>query len=156
MTIQVTLVKSPQDFARFRDLTVEYEDSLPVDLRHPDFQRQLEGLEQHFGPPNAAFVATVDGVPGGCVGLTQLNASTGVIKKLYVRPAQRNLGLARKLLAAAIDRARSNGMARVVLDTERERLQAAYRLYLSLGFEECEPYGEVDYACPTFMQLQLG
>ena len=44
---------------------------------------------------------------------------------------------------------------RVVLDTEKQRLQTAYNLYRSFGFEECAPYAEVDYRCPTFMELRL-
>ena len=43
----------------------------------------------------------------------------------------------------------------VVLDTHAERLPAAYGLYLSLGFSDCDAYGTVDYACPTYMELRL-
>jgi hypothetical protein len=45
--------------------------------------------------------------------------------------------------------------ARIALDTERERLPAAYALYASLGFRDCEPYGPVSYENPTFMELPL-
>lgn len=155
MATQVRLVETPADFRRFRELVVEYEQSLPQDLRHPDFQQQLQQLDVHYGPPNAAFVATIDGLPGGCVALTQLNASTSIVKKLYVKPEYRKLGLARALLSAVLDLSRERGLERIVLDTERDRLPAAYKLYLSLGFTECEPYGKVDYPGPTFMELKL-
>jgi putative acetyltransferase len=151
----VCLAESLTDFRQFRDLVVEYEESLPDDLRHSEFEREIGDLRGHYGPPGAAFVATVDDVAAGCVALSVLDDSTAVIKKLYVTPAYRTLGLARRLLAALIDYARNRRMTRLVLDTERDRLPAAYALYLSLGFRECEPYGAVDYRCPTFMQLGL-
>jgi GNAT superfamily N-acetyltransferase len=87
------------------------------------------------------------------VALYELDASTAIVKKLYVRPAFRKLGLARSMLLLLLERARESGYIRIVLDTQRERLAAAYRLYCDIGFTECEPYGEVDYASPTFMEL---
>jgi GNAT superfamily N-acetyltransferase len=155
MATDVRLVRTPEEFRQFRELVIEYEDSLPEDLRHPDFQEQLQRLEIYYGPPNAAFIATIDTVPGGCVGLAKLDAATAIVKKLYVKPAYRSLGLARALVAAVLHAARERRLRRVVLDTERERLQAAYNLYVSLGFKECEPYGPVDYSKPTFMELTL-
>ncbi|MGA8534608.1 MAG: GNAT family N-acetyltransferase, partial [Candidatus Tumulicola sp.] len=153
MTSDVRIAEAHADFQRFRDLVVEYEQSLPEDLKHSEFAREVDDLQTVYGEPGAAFVATVDGTTAGCVALSVLDASTAIVKKLFVRPAYRNLGLARRLLAASIEFARARAIARLVLDTERRRLPAAYALYLSLGFEECEPYGDVDYRCPTFMQL---
>jgi GNAT superfamily N-acetyltransferase len=155
MSTDVRIAQDPADFDRFRDLVTEYEQSLPDDLQHSEFAREIDELQAHYGPPGAAFVAGVDGEPAGCVALNVIGDTTAVIKKLYVKPAYRNLGLARQLMGALIDFARSGHVTRLVLDTERERLPAAYRLYLSLGFRECEPYGEVDYRCPTFMELAL-
>jgi GNAT superfamily N-acetyltransferase len=155
MTIAVRLAVSPGDFMNFRDLAIEYENSLPVDLRHADFARQLESLEEAYAAPNAAFLAELDDVPCGCVALMALDTSTAVMKKMYVRPDYRRRGVARALLDAFLQTSRDRGFTRIVLDTERRRLEAAYRLYASLGFEECEPYGPVDYESPTFMQLHI-
>lgn len=151
----VRLAESSEDFRRFCDLIVEYEISLPDDLKHSDLASEVDDLENHYSSPNAAFVATVDDISAGCVAFKALDASTAVIKKMYVTPAYRKFGVARALMAALIDISRERGLVRLVLDTERERLRPAYNLYRSLGFEECEAYGEVDYASPTFMQLQL-
>mgnify|MGYP001324600041 CR=1 FL=1 len=153
--MRVQLLDTPEDFSVFRTLIVEYELSLPNELKHSDFEGELDNLELHYGPPNVALVALVDEEPAGCVALVPLDASTAIMKKLYVTPAFRNIGVARKLLATLIDAAREHRFSRIVLDTDRDRLEAAYRLYLSLGFAECEPYGEVDHASPTFMELHL-
>jgi GNAT superfamily N-acetyltransferase len=154
-TTSVAIAENRADFDRFRLLVVEYEESLPDDLKHSEFHREVNDLKTQYGPPGAAFVASVEGSAAGCVALSVLDASTALIKKLYVKPAYRNLGLARRLLAALIDFARERQVSRLVLDTERDRLPAAYRLYRSLGFNECAPYGEVDYRCPTFMELMI-
>jgi GNAT superfamily N-acetyltransferase len=155
MTVAVQTVRTALDFEQFRELAVEYEESLDADLRHADFASEFAALHEHYADPNAAFVAAVDAQPAGCVVLCELAGSVGLIKKMYVRPGYRNRGVARSLMTAVIDRARRRFYTELVLDTERRRLSAAYSLYRSIGFEECEPYGGVDYACPTFMRLPL-
>lgn len=118
---------------------------LPHDLRHSDIDFS----------PDVALVARDDGMACGCVALSQLDPATAIMKRLYVVPAYRGRGVARALLAAFETAARERDCSRIVLDTDRERLAAAYALYRSLGFEECEPYGPVDFATPTFMERRL-
>jgi len=155
MKARIQRAQTTTEFEQFRELLVEYEQSLPADLRHDLKIPEVRMLGIEYDEPNAAFLALVDRAAAGCVALTTLDASTGVIKRLYVKPAYRQLGIARTLLTAAIQFAREQRHLRVVLDTDRGRLHAAYKLYLELGFVECEPYGSVDYACPTYMELRL-
>lgn len=155
MTARIQRAQTTTEFELFRELLVEYEQSLPPDLRHDLKAPEVRMLGIEYDEPNAAFLALVDRVAAGCVALTTLDASTGVIKRLYVKRAYRQLGIARTLLTAAIQFAREQRHLRVVLDTDRERLHPAYKLYLELGFVECEPYGSVDYICPTYMELRL-
>lgn len=143
--VQVLEAETAEQFAQFHDLVAEYEASLPAELRHG------EAIES----PVAAFIAVVESRPCGCVAMTECEPSTVIVKRLYVRPGYRHCGAARALMAALIARAGERGYVRVALDTDRERLPAAYRLYRSLGFTECPPVGAVSYACPTFMQLPL-
>ena len=156
MPIDVRRAANAGDFELFRTLATEYEASLPDDLRHADFAAEYADVATHYGPPHAAFVAEADGKSAGCVALTvQVAERAGVVKKMYVVPAYRKRGIARALLGALIAYARERGLDRLVLDTARERMQAAYALYLALGFRECEPYGEVDYGFATFMELRI-
>lgn len=136
---------STGDLVTFEELANEYEASLPSDLRHTDL-----ALAQ-----DVAFVASDDGTPCGCVALADANQNDARMRHLYVSPAHRNRGVARALLAAFTESARSRGARRIILDTDKSRLAAAYALYRSLGFVECSPHGDVDYACPTFMELPL-
>lgn len=153
--LQVRRVRTPLEFEQFRSLAVEYENSLDPDLRHSGFAAELADLHRSYGEPSAAFVAFSGGEPCGCVAFCRMDSSNGIVKKLYVSPRHRGSGAARALMLALLDFARDCGYSRIVLDTERERLPAAYKLYVTLGFLECAPYGDVNYATPTFMEMKI-
>lgn len=152
---EITLATDAAAFAHFAALSIEYEEMLPANLRHANFTAELADIEAAYGAPNAAFVATIDGQPCGCVAFARLDARTAVVKKMYVRAKFRNRGIARALMQAVELEARRRGFERLVLDTDRDALRAAYNLYAALGFADCGPYGEVGYATPTFMERWL-
>jgi GNAT superfamily N-acetyltransferase len=154
MAAIIERVESPQAFAALHALLVEYERDLAPDLRH-GFEPTLQEVEQRYVEPNAAFLALFEGTYGGCAVVVLRDRSTAMLRHLFVTPHLRGQGAARALTLAAIEYARELRCMRMVLDTEAQRLRGAYELYRSLGFVECEPYGEVDYRCPTFMELQL-
>src|ERR1700737_4837180 len=154
MGTAILRTQTAAQFESLHELLIEYERSLPSDLRHGP-EPDLQSLPQAYDGSNAAFLALIDGTAVGCIAVTGLDTSTAVMKRLYVKPAYRQFGLARALVAALIAFAREHRYVRVVLDTDRERLNAAYRLYASLGFSDCEPYADVDYANPTYMELRL-
>jgi putative acetyltransferase len=64
------------------------------------------------------------------------------LKRLWVRPQGRGLGLGRALTQAVIDRAVSAKRAAVYLDTVPAAMASAHRLYLDLGFVPCAPYND--------------
>jgi GNAT superfamily N-acetyltransferase len=64
------------------------------------------------------------------------------LKRLWVRPQGRGLGLGRALTQAVIDRAVSAKRAAVYLDTVPTAMASAHRLYLELGFVPCAPYND--------------
>ncbi len=113
---------------------------------------QAKELRALYAKRDAAFLATEGSAIAGCVAVTELDAGTAIIVRLFVRPAHRGAGAARALVGAAIEFLRKAGYHRAVLDTDKERLAAAYQLYLSLGFTECEPYERQNYEHPTFME----
>jgi GNAT superfamily N-acetyltransferase len=138
----------------FERLIREYQAWLPEDLRVTNLEIELEQLTQRYGAEGLLLAYEGDR-PVGCVVLSRRDPETAEIKRLYVDPAARGAGVGRALASAAIERARAAGHRRIVLDTHRARLEAAYALYRALGFEECEAYDEADYACPTFLSLNL-
>ena len=152
--VEVYRVGDDVGHRRLHALLLEYEAGLPPDLRH-GIVGDLQAVRAQYADPNAAFVAADATAAAGCICVTRLDPTTAVVMRLYVRDSHRGRGLARRLVATALSFSRAAGYERAVLDTDKERLGAAYALYRSLGFAECAPYGPVDYASPTYMELDL-
>jgi putative acetyltransferase len=75
----------------------------------------------------------------GCVALVDCGGY-GEVKRLFVRPEGRGLGLARALMAALEAEARGRGLSEVLLETG-SRLSPAVALYESLGYRARGPFG---------------
>lgn len=154
MAAVIERAESPAAFRALHGLLLEYERSLPADLRH-GVEPTLRDAEQTYIGANAAFVAQLGDAYIGCVGVRTIDSATALLQRLYVQPHHRGHGAARSLTIAAIEFARERGCERIVLDTDAQRLEAAATLYRSLGFTDCPPYAPVDYEHPTFMELRL-
>lgn len=100
-------------------------------------------------PRGAFLVAVSDGLPVGCVGLKGTGDGTAEIKRLWVAPSARGLGLGKSLMAAAEDRARNLGIGTLRLDTNRA-LPEAKALYLKSGWTEIPPFNDDPYAHAFF------
>jgi GNAT superfamily N-acetyltransferase len=91
-----------------------------------------------LSPPGGAFlVGYHDGAAVCCGGIKRLDHRTCEIKKMYVVPAMRGRGVARRLLHALEAKARWIGYEIARLDTGPKQV-SAHGLYASEG------YGEVD------------
>ena len=99
-------------------------------------------LEQGGG----CMMAWADGQPAGFVAWREIPATVAPcaweLKRLWVRPEARGLGLGRMLTAAVLDRARDAGRKSIYLDTAPQSMGAAYRMYLDLGFQAIEKYND--------------
>lgn len=62
------------------------------------------------------------------------------LKRMYVTPEARGLGLARRILAALEDDARAAGRSRMVLETGLKQPEAI-ALYASSGYTPCSKFG---------------
>ncbi len=146
----------PEEIEAVRRLFAEYAAELPVDLGFQGFTEELATLPGVYRAPRGVLLlAWSDGVPAGCVGVRPLDAATGELKRLYVRPAYRGRGLARRLATAALAEAQSRGYARILLDTLPTMIEAQ-RLYKDLGFREIQPYRPNPVAGTKYMELALG
>jgi GNAT superfamily N-acetyltransferase len=92
------------------------------------------------------LMARVDNHPAGFVAWRGMPASIAPdaceLKRLWVRPLARGLGLGRTLTQAVLDRAAQAGCRSVYLDTAPAAMPSAHRLYLQLGFLPCAPYND--------------
>lgn len=135
---------SSQELASCRQIFIEYAADLGVDLHFQDFEAELEDLPGEYASPRGALLlARVNGDVAGCCALRPLDsvdiANAAEMKRLYVRPAFRGLGLGRGLAQAILDAAHRLGYDCVLLDTLDE-MEAARALYEDLGFVEIPPY----------------
>lgn len=158
MTVRVAVARvHPGDeraLNELRALLAAYDGELPADLGLHDLPRELAGLAEKYAS-GALFIARDGEVACGCVVLNHRDDEHAEIKRLYVAPHARGTGLGRRLVLAAVGEARERGYARVVLDTQPERLAPAYALYCSLGFRACAPYETAEYGDPIYMELRL-
>jgi ribosomal protein S18 acetylase RimI-like enzyme len=115
---------------------------------------ELDGLPGVYQPPDGALLlARVGDASAGSVGLARVDDTSVEMKRLWVRPHWRGVGVGRALTVACIDRARSLGYRRFVLDVVPTRA-GAIALYESLGFAEIEPYDEYPFPM-VFMARDL-
>jgi GNAT superfamily N-acetyltransferase len=89
-----------------------------------------------FAPPAGVFlVGFADEEPVCAGGLKRLDDEAAEIKRMYVAPAARRRGVARRLLAALEDAARARGYRVVRLDTGA-RQPHAMELYRAAGYAD--------------------
>ena len=94
-----------------------------------------------FAPPGGLFlIAYVGDEAVGCVGLRRHDDDVVEMKRLFVRARHRRRGLARGMLTALEDRARSLGYRRLILETGLAQPEAI-ALYEGAGYERIPGFG---------------
>jgi len=133
------------DVATARVLMREYAAFLGEDLSFQGFEKELAGLPGKYAPPSGALLlarvpsGTGGTEPAGCVALRKLSPGVCEMKRMFVRPEYRGLGIGRLLAERIIREALRLGYRTMRLDT-LERLSGAVSLYRSLGFAQIPPY----------------
>ena len=154
--IRIAAVTAPPDVRAARDLILEYAGTLPFDLGYQGFAEEIAAFPEKYAPPRGRLLlARVDGASAGCIALRPLGADDGEVKRLYVRPACRGLGLGRRLVEAIVTEGRDAGYRRLRLDTNRGLMAGAERLYRDAGFVETPPYYEGPDADTAYYALEL-
>ena len=105
--------------------------------------------------PDGAYVVGYEdtvAVAGG--GVRRLSEGVAEIKRMYVRPDARSRGIARTLLEALEDAARTLGYQAVRLDTGPKQVHAL-ALYRTAGYVDVAPYNDNPFAC-FWGEKQLG
>ena len=110
-----------------------------------EVSRSLDPEARDMIRPRGTFlVAMSDNLPLGCVGLKGHGGTDAEIKRLWVSPAARGLGLAKRLMADAEATARELGIDRLRLDTNSALPEAA-RLYRATGWTEIPRFNDDPY-----------
>lgn len=142
--IHIHVAERPHQLDQVHHLFLEYQASLGMDLEFQGFTAELQGLPGDYQSPHGTLLlANVDDQAAGCCAMRPLPGSDYTnaceMKRLYVRPAYRGLGLGRLLVEHTLMQARQAGYDHVLLDT-LDDMEAARALYQEMGFVEVAPY----------------
>jgi putative acetyltransferase len=146
----------PEHIEQARSLFLEYGNSLGFSLCFQSFDEELKNLPGAYGTPKGRLLlARYAGAATGCIALRPLEAGICEMKRLYVRPGNRGLGLGRMLAERLISEARGLGYERMRLDTIESAMKDAVALYRRMGFKEIAPYSKIPIESALWMELPL-
>lgn len=157
MRFQITPVRTEEDLNATARLFEGYAASLPVDLAYQDFERELSALPGKYAPPAGELLLARDhrGKPLGCVGLRPIPPDGCCeMKRLFLMPNARGLGLGRALAEAVIKQAKDLGYGELRLDT-LPTMTNAISLYEQMGFKRIGAYYAPTPPGTVFMALTL-
>ncbi|GKY87192.1 bifunctional helix-turn-helix transcriptional regulator/GNAT family N-acetyltransferase [Sinisalibacter aestuarii] len=107
-----------------------------------------------MSPPRGIFLtARSDGLPIGCAGLKGHDGRWAEVKRVWVAPAARGLGLARRMMDRIEAEARTLAIPLLRLDTN-SALPEAVALYTRLGWREIPRFNDDPYP-DTFFEKRL-
>lgn len=133
----------------------EYVALIGIDLTFQSYQEELSNLPGKYSRPfGRLYMASVDGVPAGCIALRRFDEKRGEMKRLYVRDQFRGCKIGRLLSDKVILEAQFIGYQAILLDT-LSAMEEARALYQSLGFVEITPYYESPLKDTHFLSLSL-
>jgi ribosomal protein S18 acetylase RimI-like enzyme len=155
MTLEITAALDPPSIESARQLFLEYQRALGVDLCFQGFATELATLPGAYAPPQGRLLLARRGESViGCVALRPLTEDECEMKRLYLRPANRGAGIGRQLVERVIHEARVIGYRRICLDT-LPTMQQAQRLYEQLGFRDASPYTHNPVEGTRYLALDL-
>jgi ribosomal protein S18 acetylase RimI-like enzyme len=158
--LHIVAALSEETLSQAQALFLEYGRMPGVAPCVQDFEREVAALPGSYAPPAGRLRLAISDPPGnaesaaGCVALRSWKQDACEMKRLYVRPAFRGQGAGRELVKEVIDQARSQGYARILLDT-LPTMHEAHRLYRALGFRQIAAYHTNPLPGALYFELSL-
>lgn len=121
---------------------------------------EVEAMSKHYNDASSSkyLVATAMGEIVGGSGVAPFNGSNEIceLRKLFLLPESRGLGLGKKLTEDCLEYAKSKGYKKCYLDTLKS-MTSAISLYEKLGFQHLhEPLeGTIHNGCDVWMLKEL-
>ena len=139
-----------------KTLFLEYANWLGFSFCFLGFDEELASLPGKYAQPEGRlYLAKSNNIFAGCIGLRKIADGICEMKRLYVKPEARGLGIGKKLVELVISDAKNIGYKKMRLDTLAEKMKEAQKLYKSSGFYEIEAYYNNPIEGVVYMELDL-
>lgn len=160
--MEITITPAYQELEAIRELFTEYTDMVVAHdpafahyLKLQRFEAELAHLGEKYGCPGGRlYLVKAGGQAAGCIAMKRLDETRCEMKRLYIRPAFRGRGIARRLVERLLDDAKADGYEAMLLDTF-PFLGQAIRLYRDLGFYEIPCYNNSPMGTTIYMRKDL-
>ena len=132
--------QSEKEFSNAMLLFQEYANSLNISLDFQHFDEELKVIGKMYGPPDGYLIVTYESdIPIACAAFRKIDEGVCEVKRMYVKPTHRKLGIADSLLNMLIEKATSMGYHLMRLDT-LDTMIPAIALYKKYGFYKIDAY----------------
>lgn len=122
---------------------------------YPATSRHGYSVEKLIKQGVAFFVTRHEGTPAGCGGVQFFNGEYGELKRMFVRPQFRGLGLAKLMLNHLEQYTLEHGIHVMRLETGIHQTEAI-GLYEAMGYRSIPPFGEyVDDPLSRFFEKRI-
>ena len=160
MDIKLKLAYEETEYVRklieeYMQMLVRMDPDIETYLRMQDSEKELRNLKEKYKKPDGRlYLAYVEGMPVGCIGLRRLKGKECEMKRLYVKPEFRGMHIGDALVRKIISDARDIGYSTMRLDTF-PFLEGAIGLYRKYGFFETPSYNDNPLENAVYMKLDL-
>jgi putative acetyltransferase len=157
MAWKIIEASAPEEYRAAVGLFNEYIASLDFNLDFQNVDHELTILPTMYGPPTGRLFLVQDGGTFvGCAALRRIeNDTTCELKRMYLRPVYRGLGIGKAIMEKAIESARGLSYTVMKLDTIGYKMPWAVKLYESYGFRETTPYNHNPHKGVLYFEREI-
>ncbi|HEV2829248.1 MAG TPA: GNAT family N-acetyltransferase [Pyrinomonadaceae bacterium] len=140
LSMRITIKEERANSADAVQLLTELDTHLTPHL-YPAESRHAYSVDKLVREGVVFFITRYENRPAGCGGLKLFGEEYGEIKRMYVRPVYRGLGLGKAMLTRLAEYARERQVSLLRLETGIYQTEAI-GLYEAYGFKRRPPFGE--------------
>ena len=152
--MEIRRAEFPADGPDVLEVWREYLAGISVSLAHQGNGAEFSDLPGKYAGPGGCLLLASGGDVAGCIAFRDAGARMCEMKRLYVRPRFRGVGLGSALIERLIIEAREACYREIRLDV-LEEFGSARRLYGSLGFTNADPVTFNPLPGTAFLGLRL-
>jgi GNAT superfamily N-acetyltransferase len=118
----------------------EYANSLNISLDFQNFNEELKIISSMYGSPTGCLLLVYENDEAiACAAYRKIGDRICELKRMYIKPDFRGLGIGQKLVEILCDKAKLNGYSLMRLDT-LDIMLPAIKLYRNNGFYDIDAY----------------